>query len=262
MKPLIVKLGGSVITDKRRHSVVKKAVLKRLACELTAVKGPLVVVHGGGSFGHPLASKYKIAEGYRSKSQLMGVSLTHRAMELLNYYVVEALQKAGIPAMAVKPSSCTVLNKGRIESMDIDPIKRMVALGLVPVLYGDVVLDVKSGVKILSGDQIVSYLARKLGASKVIMGADVDGVYVSLPKGNKKAELVRKITPADIKLVRSLGAAGTKDVTGGMRSKVLELLELAKLGIEAKIVNAAKPNILREAIQGKRVIGTTIYGRD
>ena len=261
MKPLIVKLGGSVITDKRKQLVVKRAALKRLAGELAVVKGPLVVVHGGGSFGHPLASKYGIAEGYKSKGQLMGLSLTHRAMELLNYYVIEALQKAGIPAIAVQPSSCTVLNNGRIESMNIEPIKRMLALGLVPVLYGDVVLDVKRGVKILSGDQIVSYLARKLEASRVIMGVDVDGVYADAPKGNKRAELVRKITPADKELVSSLGSAGTNDVTGGMRNKVLELLDLARLGIEAKIVNAARPNILREAIQGKRVIGTTICRR-
>jgi len=261
MKPLIVKLGGSVITDKRKKLVVKRAALKRLAVELASAKGPLVIVHGGGSFGHPLASKYGIADGYKSKDQLMGLSLTHRAMELLNYYVIEALHKSGIPAIAVQPSSCTILNDGRIESMDIEPIKRMLALKLVPVLYGDVVLDVKRGVKILSGDQIVSYLARKLGASRVIMGVDVDGVYTDAPKENKRAEIVRKITPADKGLVSSLGSAGAEDVTGGMKNKVSELLDLARLGVEAKIVNAAKPNVLREAIQGKRVIGTTIGGR-
>ncbi|MFQ6130038.1 MAG: kinase, partial [Candidatus Hadarchaeaceae archaeon] len=71
MKPLIVKFGGSVITDKRRRFAVKQATLRRLARELAAAKGPLVLVHGGGSFGHPMASKYKIAEGYRNNRQLM-----------------------------------------------------------------------------------------------------------------------------------------------------------------------------------------------
>lgn len=255
---MIVKLGGSVVTDKRKPFVVKKKDLKRLAGELKAARGPLVVVHGGGSFGHPLASKYKIADGYTGKGQLMGLSLTHRAMTLLNSYVIEALQEAGIPAIGMQPSSSTVLVNGRIKSMDVEPIRRMLALGLVPVLYGDVVSDAKRGVKILSGDQIVSYLARKLGASKVVVGVDVDGVHADDPKGNKKSELLRRITPADMGLVGSLGAAGTKDVTGGMKGKVLELLDLARLGIEAEIVNASKPNVIRGAIQGKNVIGTKV----
>jgi len=260
MKPLIVKLGGSVVTDKRKPFLVKRKDLKRLAGELKAAKGPLIVVHGGGSFGHPLALKYKIADGYTGKNQLMGMSLTHRAMILLNSYVVEALQNADIPAIGVQPSSSTVLINGRIKSMDIGPIRMMLALGLVPVLYGDVVSDVKKGVKILSGDQIVSYLARRLGASKVIVGVDVDGVYADDPKGNKKSEILKKITPDDARLVASLGAAGTQDVTGGMRNKVLELLDLARLGIEAEIVNASKPNVLRGAIRGKNVLGTKVCG--
>jgi len=247
-----------VITDKSKPFKVKSAVIERLAKELKVVKGPLIVVHGGGSFGHPLASKYKIADGYKKKSQLMGISLTHRAMERLNSYLVEALQKVGIPAVAVQPSACAVADNGRIKLMQINPIKKMLSIGLVPVLYGDAVPDIDRGVSILSGDQIVAYMARKLGASKVILGVDVDGVYTSSPKKSNRAKLVRKITPADAELVASLGAAGTKDVTGGMKNKVMELLELAKLGIEAEIVNAAKPNVLREAIRGKCGIGTII----
>jgi isopentenyl phosphate kinase len=258
MKPLIVKLGGSVITDKTRPFTVKQAAIRRLARELKAVKGPVVVVHGGGSFGHPLASKYKIADGYKKRTQLMGISLTHRAMERLNSYLIEAFQRAGIPAIAVQPSACAVVNNGRIKSMQINPIKNMLTMGLVPVLYGDVVLDINRGISILSGDQIVAYLARKLRASRVILGVDVDGVYTTSPKKDNNAKLVRRITLYDVELVASLGSGVKGDVTGGMRNKVMELLELAKLDIEAEIVNAAKSNVLREAIQGKRGTGTTI----
>jgi isopentenyl phosphate kinase len=258
MKPLIVKLGGSVITDKSRPFTVKKDVIRRLARELNAVGGPLVVVHGGGSFGHPVASKYKIAEGYKRKSQLIGISLTHRAMERLNAHLIEAFQGAGVPAIAVQPSACVVMKNGRIKEMQLKPIKNMLAMGLVPVLYGDAVSDLNKGISILSGDQIVTYLAKKLRASRVILGVDVDGVFTKSPKKDSQAQLVQRITLHDLELVASLGSGMKGDVTGGMRNKVLELLELAKLGIEAEIVNAAKPNVLREAVQGKRGIGTTI----
>ncbi len=261
MKPLIIKLGGSVITDKRRRFTVRRATLTRLARELAAARGPLVVVHGGGSFGHPVASKYGIAEGYKNKGQLIGLSLTHRAMERLNAHVVEALQNAGLPAIAVQPSACAVVSDGRIQSMELAPIKKLLGLGMVPVLYGDAVPDFRKGMSILSGDQIVAYLARKLNASKVILGVDVDGVYTANPKKYKQAKLVRKITSIDREFVASLGAAGVKDVTGGMRSKVKELLALAARGVEAELVNATRPGVIRKAVQGKRGLGTVVRGR-
>lgn len=261
MRPLIVKLGGSVITDKCKPFKVKQNVIKRLARELAAAKESLVVVHGGGSFGHPLASKYKIAEGYKSKNQLMGLSLTHRAMERLNAEVIEALQKAGMPAIAVQPSACAVVSDGRIQAMELAPIQKLLELGLIPVLYGDAVPDLSLGMSILSGDQIISYLAKELNASRVILGVDVDGVYATSPKNDKRAELLRRITPGDEELITSLGAAEGEDVTGGMGNKVRELLELAKQGIEAEIVNASKSGVLKRAIQGERGLGTVVARR-
>ncbi len=258
MRPLIVKLGGSVITDKSRPFVVKRATLRRLARELAVVKKPLIIVHGGGSFGHPVASKYGIADGYKNKRQLMGLSRTHRAMERLNASVIEALQEAGISAIAVQPSACAVVNRGQIQSMELLPIRKLLKLGLVPVLYGDAVPDLSKGMSILSGDQIVAYLAQELKASRVVLGADVDGVYTANPKKNKSAKLVRRITPADVKLVASLGTGEGKDVTGGMENKVRELLELAKRGAEAEIVNATRPGVLKRAVQGKRGLGTVV----
>jgi isopentenyl phosphate kinase len=259
MKPLIVKLGGSVITDKRRKFSVKRAVLKRLAGELAVAKGPLVVVHGGGSFGHPVALKYEIAEGYESRRQLMGLSLTHRAMEKLNAYVIDALQKAGLPAIAIQPSACAVVSEGRIISMELAPIHKLLELGLVPVLYGDAMPDLGKGMSILSGDQLVVYLAKDLGAGRVILGADVDGVYTVDPKKEKEAKLIPEITPTNWPEVeKSLSRPEGPDVTGGIANKIKELLTLVEHGVEAEIVNATKPDVLKRAVLGERGLGTKI----
>lgn len=259
MRPLIVKLGGSVITDKRRRFAVKLASLRRLARELVAAKDPLVVVHGGGSYGHPLASKYKIVGGFKNEEQLMGLSLTHRAMEKLNAHVIEALHKAGLPAIAIQPSACSVVIDGRIARMELAPLRKLLELGIIPVLYGDAMPDLSKGMNILSGDQLAVHLARELKASRVILGVDVDGVYTADPKVHKNAELMRMITPAGWREVaKSIGRAGGSDVTGGMANKVEELLTLTESGIEAEIVNAAKPGILKRAMLGGRGLGTTI----
>jgi len=261
MNPLIVKLGGSVITDKRKKFAVRRSVLKRLAGELAAAKKPLVIVHGGGSFGHPVASKYGIANGYKGKRQLMGLSLTHRAMEKLNSHVIDALQEAGVPAIAIQPSACAAVSDSRIQAMELAPVRKLLELGLVPVLYGDAVPDMSRGMSILSGDQLVVYLARELDAERVIICVDVDGVYTVDPK-KRTTKLIPFITPVSWPRVsRFIRVPQGPDVTGGMANKVRELLTLAEIDVEAEIVNAAKPGILKKAMSGERGLGTRITAR-
>lgn len=260
MKPLIVKLGGSVITDKRRKFKVRRSVLRRLARELAVATGPLVLVHGGGSFGHPLASEFGLAKGYEHEGQLIGFALTHHAMEKLNAHVLDALHRAGIPAVAVQPSACVVVDGDRIKSMELKPLRKLLELGIVPVLYGDAVPDLSKGMSILSGDQLVVELARELGVGRIILAADVDGVYMADPKMDKKAQLIGEINQTNWPLIESRLTSTTsgKDVTGGIANKIKELLKLAGRGFEAEIVNATRPGVLRRAISGERGLGTRV----
>ena len=250
-----------MITDKRRRFEPRLRTIRRLARELAAAERKVVLVHGGGSFGHPLAKRYGIAEGYSSERQLMGFSLTHRAMERLNAHVVEALQRAGLPAEAIQPSACALVRDGRIERMELGPLRASLELGILPVLYGDVVPDLSKGMSVLSGDRIAVHLAMELGSPRVIMGTDVDGVYRTDPK-TKRKELVRKITRANWgEISGHLGAALGEDVTWGMAGKVDELMLLVESGAEAEIINAAKRGILKRALLGERGLGTLICSR-
>lgn len=256
---LIVKLGGSVITDKRKKFSIRWKTIKRLANELAAFKAPLILIHGGGSFGHPVASEYGIDKGYKRKRQLMGFSLTHRAMEKLNSFIIDSLHQAGLPAIAFQPSACFSVENGRIKSAQLEPLRKMLELGLIPVLYGDAVPDLAKGMSILSGDQIAAFLALELGIKRVIFGVDVDGVYTSDPKSNKNARFVPLITPKNWGGI-SCPQKGVMDVTGGIGAKVKELLALAEQGAEAEIINASRPGILKRAIAGEKGLGTRIVG--
>jgi isopentenyl phosphate kinase len=126
------------------------------------------------------------------------------------------------------------------------------------VIYGDVVLDLDESIKIavLSGDQIVKYLAENLRPERVIMASDVDGIYNKNPKINPDAELLKVVTSNEqIELIKN---NQTVDVTGGMSGKLTELLELANLGVESEIINANKFNIIKNALNGEKVTGTLI----
>jgi len=261
-KLIVLKLGGSVITKKSENkSEVNRENLDRLAKEISEArkekKFGLMVVHGAGPFGHVLAKKYELDKGLRNEKQLEGFAKTHQSMERLNEQVVGTLQKHGINAIAYQPSSLGLLKNKKIIQFPTGVIKGFLDLGMVPVSYGDVLVDLETGINILSGDHLVPYLAKELEADRVIIATDVDGIYNGDPKTNKNAKPVKEINSKNFKKIR-IGGSKAVDVTGGMKRKVQELLEIAKLGIESQIIGAAKKGNLKMALLGNKKIGTII----
>lgn len=255
---MVLKLGGSLLTHKQRRFSLRKKVLRRIASEVRDASRGLVMVHGGGSYGHPLAHEYGLNEGYREKKQLRGVALTRLAMDRLSRAVVEALIDAGVNAVSLQASAMASCEDGRIKTLDVNAVRGFLALGVTPVLYGDVVLDSKKGFCILSGDKIVTYLCRALGARRAVLAIDRDGVYDRDPGLHRDARLYRVINRDNYGEVISRLRAAEGDVTGGIREKLRELWSLAEDGKEAFIVNGLVPGRLRKALLGEEVKGTRI----
>ena len=259
-KLTILKIGGSVITDKNGELAARTEVINRLAEETqkACVKN-LIIVHGGGSFGHPTAQKYGIKEGWKNDTQKAGFAETHHVMTVLNGLVMDALVWHSIPAFSVTPSCCVVTENGRIKLFEDAVLKMLLNMGFVPVLYGDATLDEKMGFTVLSGDQLVSYLARKFGAGKIVIGVDTDGLYDADPKVAENAKLYSRLTLSELEKIKSkLGGSTATDVTGGMVGKIAELVPAVAQGISVSIVNAAKPNRVYKALMGEAVEGTVI----
>ena len=256
---MVLKLGGSVITVKDEPMTADRGNIRRLAEEVAAARPRgLVIVHGGGSFGHPVAKRYGIAEGFTSDRQVIGFSKTHQAMVALNSLVVDALLDVSVPAVSVAPSSFIVTDEGRIGAADFGVIRRLVDRGMVPVLYGDAVLDQAKGFCILSGDQLAVRLAVELAASRLVFGVDVDGVYTSNPKLAPGARLIERLSLEKLRGLVEIGRALTTDVTGGMLGKVSEAAAAVEAGVEVLIVNASRPGVILKALRGEPVTGTLL----
>jgi isopentenyl phosphate kinase len=260
VKPTVLKLGGSVITDKEKKLTPNLPAIERLAKEISRANvSPLVLVHGGGSFGHPVAEQYRLAEGYKDPSQIMGFSITHQAMTKLNKLIVESLINHNIPAIEVQPSSCVVTKAGRIQIIEDRPLRKMLEMGFMPVLYGDTVFDSETGFTILSGDQLVSSLAINLNAHRIVVGVDVDGLCTGDPKTDSGARLIRNVTLEELKkLEHRIEGSKATDVTGGMLGKIFELKPAVEQGIQTIIVNATESNRVYKALKGEEVVGTVI----
>ena len=258
-KPIILKLGGSVISIKNKSFALNKRAIMRLAEEIErADVNSLIIVHGGGSFGHPVAKQYRIDEGYKDSSQIIGFSKTHQAMTILNKHVIDSLINRKIPAVEIQPSSIIITRSGRIHIMEERPLTKLLELGFIPILYGDAVPDSSNGFAILSGDQLVSQLAIRLNADRIIIGVDVDGLYTADPKIRPSAQLLHHITLQQLKKLRKkIEKTNATDVTDGMLGKILELIPALEHRVNVRIVNALKPGNVYRALKGE-VVGTFI----
>ena len=261
--PVILKLGGSVVTFKDRVETPNLQAIRRLSLEIAEAKPrSLLLVHGGGSFGHPHAQAYGLTGGFKGGSlQLSGVSRTREAMLRLNSLIVENLNLAGVPALGLQTSALAATRSGRISSLDLKPILGVLRLGGVPVLFGDVVMDFEDGFSILSGDRLSTELALRLGSRLLILGVDVDGVFTGDPKTDSEAKLVERLRvrgKAFKTFLAGVKSSKTVDVTGGMRHKILEVARFASKGGKVLVVNALKPGVVAEALRGRKVRGTIL----
>ncbi|MEE9377183.1 MAG: type 2 isopentenyl-diphosphate Delta-isomerase [Candidatus Lokiarchaeia archaeon] len=245
---ILLKLGGSLLTDKNDPFSLREKILESCLNQIIDSKKLIILIHGGGSFGHPLAKKYQISQGLNTsiKDQIMGLSKTHDAMNKFNSILINKLLEKGYPALSIQPSSIFIQDFNEVIIKSIDPIEKLLDLGVLPVLYGDILLSKDYSFSILSGDQIILKLCERIQnfkISKVIFAIEEDGIFIQ-NNGNKR--LVLKLTINDLVDIK-LAKLGQKiDVTGGIKGKLEKIEEILKLNIPVQIINGIKnKNILK-----------------
>ncbi|MBI4092101.1 MAG: isopentenyl phosphate kinase family protein [Candidatus Levybacteria bacterium] len=262
---MVVKLGGSVITDKlAKRGLFRKNVVERLAREIKIAKDrgkfSLILVHGAGSFAHPIAKKYRLNEGYIDTLSSEGFARTKIGVVKLNLLVWQELEKANLAACIVESSAVIRASSGRIKELDTKFIEMLLAQNIIPLLSGDVVIDEKMGFSIISGDQIVAFLAKRFDAKKVVFVSDVDGVFDRDPARYKDAKIIPEINIRNYQnIIGEMKVKNESDVTGEMRGKILSI-KRSLSGIKVLIVNGfVRENVLKSLVNNKRQnFGTVI----
>jgi isopentenyl phosphate kinase len=252
---VLIKIGGSSITDKNTPYKVRRNVIKRLAMEIAKSKAPnLLIAHGSGSFGHASALKYGGVKGYKTK---VGISKVFYDAGRINEIMVEALINESVPAVSVRPRSYLLAKSGKIDSSFFEVIELLLKQGLVPVICGDVILDKDWKTTIFSGEKTLNLLGKFLLKKKykvkhIIQVGETEGFLdekgITVPEINNKnwKEIQKRIYKTN-----------KMDVTGGIKHKVEEALEMSKIGIRTVLISD-KENRLYNAIIGKSVKGTYI----
>ena len=215
---VVLKLGGSVITDKQRPETLDEEHLARAAEAVAGYDGQLILVHGGGSFGHHHASEHGISSEAGSHDAA-GALAVHDAMRRLNDAVLAALHERDVPALPVHPLSAAARDADGDLSLSTTPVKTMLGEGFVPTVQADVIAHSGRGVTVVSGDELVVTLAEQVDAERVGLCAGVPGVF------DEEGRIIDRIE--SFSAVReALGGSDATDVTGGMVAKVRALLDL------------------------------------
>ncbi len=256
MTTIFVKLGGSLLTDKRAAEAPRTEVIARLAQEIARARQAmpqmrLVLGHGSGSYGHVHAKTHGTRDGVATPAGWLGFARTADAAARLNRIVVAALLAADIPAWSIQPSVALRCADGLVAAGPDSTVLAALDRGLLPVVYGDVALDTQRGGTIAGTEEIFAVLDGALLPTRIVLAGEVGGIYSADPLRDPTAELIARVSPGTFAQVRDgLGGSHGVDVTGGMVAKVGQALGWVtrRPGLEVLICSGLEPDNLYQAL--------------
>ena len=241
---LLIKLGGSIITNKKKPLSAKRKTIDNIVSSFRKINEDFVVVHGGGSYGHYWSVKYDMHTKPK-KYDPKGVSIVKNSMIELNSIILDSFLKNKMNPYCLPPTDFVMGNKPI--NRKILEIKKIANSGLIPITYGDALWYGNKKSYILSGDKIMSFLARVLRPRLSIFVLNEDGLYSDM----KAKKLIYDFKDEKIFIKKTV-----MDVTGGMTRKVAEASKISKIGLKVFFVNGNKPERIVNAITRKKFEGT------
>lgn len=245
---ILIKLGGSIITNKQKPLTPNTSVINKIAIQLKKVKEPIIIVHGGGSFGHYWSVRYDM-HTKPAKYSKKGIAIVKNSMIELNKIILDSFLKNKLNPYCLPPTD--FMSGDKADTKKVKEISRIAKDGLVPISYGDVLWHGQNKFYILSGDRIMGILAKILKPRLAIFVLNVDGVYSDM----KTKKLLHEIKGQKM----AISEVGM-DVTGGMARKIKEATMISKSGVKVFLVNGNKPERIVNAIKGKKFEGTVFRG--
>lgn len=258
----LLKLGGSLITDKDSPHTARPDVIRRLGKEIydywKSNQSPLIIGHGSGSFGHIPAKRYGTRQGIKSAEDWVGFAEVHAEAAALNQIVTHLLRESGLPIISFVPMNQVKTEDRYITQWDTsDMVKSFSEYGLIPLIFGDTVFDTKRNGTILSTEDLFEYLCGIFAEKpRILLAGLEEGVWYDFPQ---KTKLITEISTSDKDDESFIQGSASTDVTGGMREKVRLMKELVRnnRAQSVSIFSGEKPGNLTNALHGIQT-GTTI----
>ena len=260
---ILLKLGGGLLTDKNEPFSKRIDVIKSVVKQIIDANEKIILIHGGGSFGHPLAKKYNIFNGIDKSipNQIFGVVETHHSMIRFNSYLIEQFLETNYPVLSIQTSSIFIKKSNKISLESLDILETALNLKITPVLYGDVLFDKKGSFSILSGDDIILKLCESLKSyniSKVVFAMESDGLYKSDDLGGNNCNLLTECYSSELDDLILADLGQKIDVTGGIKNKLTNIKKICKLNIPVQLINGLTEGNIFKSLRNQKIDCTNI----
>lgn len=257
----VVKLGGSVITDKsdkyRLNSENVEMVAATVAEGLEQLQHPLILVLGGGSFGNQAPKDYGLEDGKGSWQSVDLAKMTTVMFDMLTK-VSAIFQQYKVPVYPFQTSALMHIVDGH-PHLNGAPVIEAIKLGCIPLICGDLVFDDQQNFQIFSSDNIPYALADSVPLRSVLYYSNVKGVHH--PQGT--TNVIETVNHKNFtEVLDSTGPSEQPDVTGGMRNKFRLMGKLANKGIKSEVMHFAEFRHFLLSLDAKRRFGTQIIPFD
>ncbi len=134
-------------------------------------------------------------------------------------------------------------------------LNRLLELDAIPIINEN---DTVATEEIVIGDNdtLAAIVAESIGADKLILLSDIDGLYTADPHTHPDATLIHRITRIDDEIAALAGGSNCSLGTGGMVTKLQAARICLACGCDMVIANGNTPTNLYDILDGK-CVGTT-----
>lgn len=259
-KRVIVKIGGSFITDKNQQESLKEDRVRKIAREVAVAvqsgRVSLLLTHGAGSYGHIAAKEYQAKQGSHPHFGWQAFYQIRQDMMKMNLRILQLCAEEALFPITIQPSAIASARNGKVSFMDTRNIRFLLESDQIPLIHGDIVLDEKLDFTIASTEDQIQKLSEYIFFHRVVLISDVPGVF------DGEGNVIQTINRSNYsQIIDHLGGSAGLDVTGGMRSKVEQVFHLVQdnPSTQAHIISGdSEPGAISNAILGENSIGTLI----
>lgn len=260
-KIVVIKYGGNaMINEQLKQQVMEDIVL------LWLIGVKVVLVHGGGpeinDLMDKLGKKAQFVDGLRVTDKETVDIVQMVLAGKVNKTLVNLLEMKGGMAMGISGMDGRLIEAevkderlgfvGRITDVNIEPVLDLLEKGYIPVI-STVGCDKQGNTYNINGDTAAAFIAGALGAQRLIMMTDIDGI---LRDKDDPTTLIPQIT---IKETDQLKRDGV--ISGGMIPKVDCCIEAITKGVKNVVIMDGRipHSILMELLTDEGA-GTMVVG--
>lgn len=233
---VVIKYGGNaMINEQLKQQVMEDIVL------LWLIGVKVVLVHGGGpeinDLMDRLGKKPEFVDGLRVTDKETVDIVQMVLAGKVNKTLVNLLEMKGGKAMGISGMDGYLIEAeikderlgyvGKITNVNIEPITDLLEKGYIPVV-STIGCDKEGNAYNINGDTAAAFIAGAMGAKRLIMMTDIDGI---LRDRHDPSTLIPEVTIADIKKLCEEGV-----ISGGMIPKVDCCVEAIHKGVKNVII--------------------------